>query len=337
MKYPNIKSLLAISIAVVLFTACGGSSKAEEIKVFTGEPMANGSGESIDDFLNIPKEVEAPSEESSKEPSEEPSEEPPEEPSEIQEESTIEEPVDSGEKDTNQTSDSEEATEDSDVSEKNGEVNTDKEASSEEISYDISDTSFQYYKNSIGSTEFYGYVEILNTGNSNIYMDDCVFDLEDDNGHLLQSEKMISNCPSVIGPGEKGYFYNNIGSTLIDNSVSLDNGIKLVPQMKLSAASGKPHAFPVSDVSVTPGNMNDVKVTGRVENDTNEEISYIYIHIIFYDSSGKALAMKGTSLSKIAPGSKGSFDTSTLFGNSNLKIEDIADTKVIAEDSYHQF
>lgn len=243
--------------------------------------------------------------------------------------------VEADDKKTDQDSGSEEKEEKEDDSDQNSE--TDSDAGNGEINYEISDTSFQYYENSIGRTEFYGYVEITNTGDTDIFMDDCTFDIEDNDGHLLQSESMISHCPEVISPGEKGYFYNNVGSTQIDEGVSLDNGVKLVPQIKLSPAKGKPHSYPVSDIGVTNGNLNDIKVTGRVENDTDEDISYIYINIIFYDSNGKVLALSGTSLTDIAAGNKGSFDTSTMFGNDNLKLEDIAETKVIAEDTYFQF
>ncbi len=36
-------------------------------------------------------------------------------------------------------------------------------------------------------------------------------------------------------------------------------------------------------------------------------------------------------------GGKGSFDTSMMFANENLKYEDVAETKVIAEEMYFQF
>ena len=209
--------------------------------------------------------------------------------------------------------------------------------SSDKVEYEISDTSFEYYTNSIGSVEYYGYVEILNTGNCDIYLDNCTFDIEDNDGHLLQSDSYVSHCPEVISPGEKGYFYNGLGSNLIDSGVSFDNGVKLVPQMKLTKATGKPASYPVSDVSVREGDFGDIKITGRVENNTEQDIGYIYINILFYNSEGKLLAITGTSLTDIGAGNKGSFDTSTAFANENLKLRDIADTVVIAEAMYMQW
>lgn len=215
-----------------------------------------------------------------------------------------------------------------------------KESNSEakaEIKYEITDTSFEYYTNSIGNVEYYGFVEITNTGNCDIYLDNCTFDLEDNDGHLLQSDSYISSCPNVISPGEKGYFYNSIGSTYIDKGVSFDNGVKLVPQIKLTQAKGKPTSYPVSDVTVRAGDYGDVKVTGRVENTSDKDISYLYVNIIFYDANGKVIAISGTSITDIGAGMKGSFDASTMYGNDNLKLENIANTEVIAEDMYLQF
>jgi len=209
--------------------------------------------------------------------------------------------------------------------------------SSDKVEYEISDTSFEYYTNSIGSIEYYGYVEILNTGNCDIYLDNCTFDIEDNDGHLLQSDSYVSHCPEVISPGEKGYFYNGLGSNLIDSGVSFDNGVKLVPQMKLTKATGKPVSYPVSDISVREGDWGDIKITGRVENNTEQDIDYIYINILFYNSEGKLIAITGTSLTDVGAGNKGSFDTSTAFANENLKLQDIADTVVIAEAMYMQW
>lgn len=207
-----------------------------------------------------------------------------------------------------------------------------------QIKYEISDTSFEYYTNSIGNIEYYGFVEITNTGNCDIYMKDCVFDMEDNDGHLLQSDDFISHVPEVIAPGEKGYFYNGLGASTIDSSVSFENGIQLVPQLNLQKANGKPHSYPVSDITYRAGDYDDIKVTGRVENDTDEEQKYLGITIVFLDADGKAIAFDSTSItSAIAPGNMGSFDTSSMFSNENLKLDNVNEVLVICEDTYYQF
>jgi len=207
-----------------------------------------------------------------------------------------------------------------------------------QLNYEITDTGFEYYTNSIGSVEYYGFVEITNTGDCDIFMKDCTFDIEDNDGHLLQTDKFIYKGPDVIEPEEKGYFYNGLGSNIIDSGVSFDNGVKLTPQITLKKATGKPHRFPVSDVSYRDGGYTGIKVTGRVENDTEKDHSLLSLLIIFRNAEGKVLAVDSSSITDtIAAGNKGSFESSTMFGNGNLKIEDIAEVEVICEEDYYQF
>lgn len=214
---------------------------------------------------------------------------------------------------------------------------TEKPVEEDEVLYEITDTSFEYYTNSIGSVEYYGYVEITNTGKSNLYLSKAVFDMEDNDGHLLQSDDFISKAPSVIKPGEKGYFYNGLGSNLIDEGVSTDNGIKLVPQITVKKATGEPKRYEVTDTDIKEDSLGKPKVTGRVINDTSEEIGYLYLNVIFYDKEGKVLAITGTSVTEVPANGKGSFECSAMFANDNAKMDNIADYEIIAEETYMQF
>lgn len=207
----------------------------------------------------------------------------------------------------------------------------------EEISYEITDTSFEYYTNSIGSVEYYGYVEITNTGSNNLYLDKATFDLEDNDGHLLQSDDFISKTPSVIRPGEKGYFYNGLGSNLIDEGVSTSNGVNLIPQITIKKATGEPNRYAVTDTDLRDDNFGYLKVTGRVENNTDKDVSYLYLNVIFYDENGKVIGITGTSVTGLGAGGKSSFECSTMFSNDRVNMNNVASYTVIAEDTYMQF
>lgn len=207
-----------------------------------------------------------------------------------------------------------------------------------EIQYEVTDTKFNYYTNSIGNVEYFGIVEIKNTGSSYLYLDNCTFDLEDNNGHLLQSEDFISKCPDVIAPGEKGYFYNGIGSMLIDDGVSFDNGVNFVPQFSIEVAKKGADAiveYEVTDTELKEGTYGP-KVTGRVTNSTSEKCSYLYIGIIFYGENGEVLAITGTSITDFDAGLTKSFDCDCIVINDEI-VDSIKDFKVIARDSYMQF
>ena len=206
------------------------------------------------------------------------------------------------------------------------------------MTFENTDTSFDFYTNSIGSVEFYGIVEITNTGSTNIYMKDCTFDLEDNDGHLLQSESMfVSSCPSIIAPGEKGYFYNGIGANLLDKEVSTDNGLNLVPSYKLEEAKGEIVDYEISDTALRKDDYGNAKVTGRLTNNTDEDISLLYVNVLFKDASGKVLFITGTNVMDVSAGAKTSFEVSTMYTNDSVDFDSIADYEIIARKRHYQF
>lgn len=208
-----------------------------------------------------------------------------------------------------------------------------------EMSYEITDTNFNYYTNSIGRIEFYGIVEITNTGNTNIYLKSCTFDLEDNDGHLLQSEStFVSSCPDVIKPGEKGYFYNGIGANYLDKEVSTDNGLKLTPQFKLEEAKKDNIVdYEVSDTALRKDDHGNAKVTGRVTNTTDKDDNLFYIEARFKDASGKVLFITGTNIMDFTAGSTVSFEISAMYADDSIDFDKIADYEIVARKSYYQF
>ena len=205
------------------------------------------------------------------------------------------------------------------------------------FSYEVTNTNFGYYTNSIGDIEYYGYVEILNTGSTNLYLDDCTFDLEDNDGHLLQSDDFIFSSPDIIAPGEKGYFYNGLGSNLIDKNVSMDNGIKLVPNFKVEEARGEIVDYDISDTDMRTDDYGEIKITGRITNNTDQDDSLVSIALILYDSEGKVLAITGTSVMDLPAGSTQSFEGSTMFADDAAAPDKVASYAVVARKNYMQF
>lgn len=206
-----------------------------------------------------------------------------------------------------------------------------------DFAYEITDTQFHYYQNSINRTEYYGFIEITNTGTKNIYLKDCTFDLEDNDGHLLQTDSLISSCPDIIAPGEKGYFYNNLISTSVDEGVSLDNGIKLCPTYKIEEAKGDIVEYAVSDTDMRSDDNGTIKVTGRVTNNTTEDDSLLYVNILLLDQNGKVLLITGTNVLDLTAGTTQSFEASTMFSDDTVKPEQVASYKVIARKTHYQF
>lgn len=205
--------------------------------------------------------------------------------------------------------------------------------------YEITKTTFVHYTNSIKKEEYSGIVEIKNIGGTYIYLDDCTFDFEDDEGHLLQSDKMISKGPDVIAPGEYGYFFN---SGYIDDGVSMDKGINLVPNFTVEIAKKGKDAlidYEISDLDLRDGDYGGLKVTGRVTNKTSEETNSIDVKIIavFKDSNGEILDIGYTYAEAMAAGGKTSFEISTILGNEKVKTEDVAEYKIYARGTSYNW
>ena len=213
-------------------------------------------------------------------------------------------------------------------------------AAEEKAVYEITHTTFTHYTNSIDREEYCGIVEIKNMGSSYIYLNDCTFDFEDDEGHLLQSDKMITKAPAVVAPGENGYFFE---SGYLDEGVSLEKGINLVPNFSVEVCKKGKEAlidYEVSDLDIRDNDYGlGIKVTGRVTNNTSEDTNSIDVMVIaiFFDSNGEILDIGYTYADEMSAGGKASFEISTVFGNESVSTENIAEYKVIARNTYMQF
>ena len=202
------------------------------------------------------------------------------------------------------------------------------------VDYNVKQEYFNDYVNSIGMHVGNAFVEIENTGSVPLYLHDATFDIEDDNGHLLKSENLISTCPDAIFPGECGYFYDDhIDLDDVDDS----NGLKLVPNYKVDEAKHEIVDYETSDVSIREDNVWKCKIIGRLTNTTNEKIGIIYVNAIYYDAEGNVLGISGTNLTDIEAGATESFEIIGQFFRDDVSFSDIADYKVIPRAWYLQF
>lgn len=203
----------------------------------------------------------------------------------------------------------------------------------EEASYNINIIKFEITNESFGDGFRYeGIVEVDNTGSSNIYLTGTAFDIEDANGSLVQSDNMISCCPDVIKPGEKGYLYNQFGSSL-DGVTEID-GLQLVPQYVVKTTSTTPDEYEVTDVSIKEDTFG-VKTVGRVTNNTDNDNSIMYVQVLYYDSDGNLLGISGTNVTDLIAGRTVSFEISGIGMSSDITVDRIANYKVIAQETFY--
>ena len=222
----------------------------------------------------------------------------------------------------------------SDSSEKSADDNDSNDNTDDDFNYEITDTYFDYFTDSIGEIEYMSYVEITNTGSGNIYLEDATFDIEDDNEHLLQSNDYVYTCPDIIAPGEAGYFYY---FSYIEDGVDTSNGLNLVPQITVTEASGEITDYEVSDTSMRQNDWDYMTITGRITNNTDEDLEYEPVYVIYYRSDGSIANIDFTYCDDIPAGQTESFEINSFFTGSNVSLDDITDYKVFARADYYQW
>lgn len=202
--------------------------------------------------------------------------------------------------------------------------------------YEITKQYFNSYTNILDSKQGAAYVEIENTGTVPIYLKEGKFTFDDNNGHLIKSEDYISNCPDVIKPGEKGYFYDDYIQL---DDVDVSNGLVFKPIVKLEEAKNpeKIIDYSVSDLGIREDKYFTCKITGRVNNNSTEELKYLLIYVLLLDKDGNVLGITGSVVTNVAAKAVESFEVSGDFFRDDVNYDEIADYKVIARESYYQF
>ena len=202
------------------------------------------------------------------------------------------------------------------------------------VDYKVNQELFNHYTTTFGSHLAAAFVEIENTGNTPLYLHDGQFDVEDNNGHLLTTQTLVSTCPDALRPGETGYFYSDyIDLSDVDDS----NGLVFVPHYKVDEARHEIIDYEVSDLGIREDDMFKCKVSGRLTNTQDEEINLLYVYVIYYDSEGRVLGISGTNITDVQPGDTTSFELIGQFFYDGVTYSDIAEYKVIPRAWYMQF
>ena len=199
--------------------------------------------------------------------------------------------------------------------------------------YEITDCRAKTWTNSIGTVWVQTIVEITNTGTTNLYLSSGSYDLEDASGNLIGSKTLVSAYPSVLAPGEKGYMYEE---TILDDTT--DGELIVLPREDIEEAKVELIRFPVTDTKISNGNYGRVKMTGRIENTSNETQNFVYIVAFLYDDNGVCIGQIFTILTEdLAAGDKIGFEMSSLTLPDDVSAESIADYVIYAYPLQYQF
>lgn len=169
-----------------------------------------------------------------------------------------------------------------------------------DVDYEITDRYFNVYDD---NTKYTAWVEIKNTGSKNLYIKDCVFDFEDENGKLLGTEDFIDTYPEVIRPEEKAYCYEHGDLT----AEAQGKNVQFVPKLDIVKATKDPVYYDVFDDKMTTDGSS-TEIIGRVKNNTGEDEGYFYVSVALFDENGRFIWGTGTSVSDLDADKTVSFD-----------------------------
>lgn len=200
--------------------------------------------------------------------------------------------------------------------------------------YEVTYTNAILHEDSLGEVWVSAIAEVTNTGDCDLYMSSGNFDFEYEDGSLAASESLVSVFPQVISSGEKAYYYVD---TIID--VNADSNLNIVPHVNAEKATIDKVTLPISDETLKTRDLtNEIYLSGRVENNTGEDLSMVYVSSVLYDSDGKPLAVLYTILTDdLKAGDKMGFEATGLSLPDNITPDVVAEFKTTAYPFEYQF
>ena len=198
--------------------------------------------------------------------------------------------------------------------------------------YNVTYQYFTVYENSLGNTEYQAIIEIQNTSAGNLYLGNATFDIYDRSGNIVASETLVSNDPSVIAPGEKGYFYSNGG--YLDNVPMGDYVLR--PIINVEPTNLPATKYEVTNTSIKEGTFG-VTVLGTVTNNSAEDEGLLWICIVLFNSNNQPIGVYGTNILDFNVGQTRGFEASGMMLPDYIKVSDVARYEVIAAPTQYQF
>ena len=192
------------------------------------------------------------------------------------------------------------------------------------VKYEVGTPTVTQWTDSINSKWIKVAVPVKNTGEANLYLDDCSIDIESSTGSLLKTISFNRGYPEYIKPGETGYYYEE---TIVDFTAT---NVVAVPNVQVEKATNDVIRYDITDVTINSDTYNGVKVMGRVQNNTSTKGTMVKIAANLFDANGKLICNCFTYLNNdLNVGSKVGF-TITPFAYDDFAPSDVASYEIYA-------
>ncbi len=195
--------------------------------------------------------------------------------------------------------------------------------------------TYQYlnvYEERSGDTGWQAIVEVQNTNSRNLYLGNATFDIYSQSGSLVASENFISDDPSVIAPGEKGYFFNNGGRLDVPAGQYV-----FKPVLNIEYTTMPAKRYPVSGTSIKESIYGSVSVLGTVTNNSADDESMLWIAFVLFGENDEPIGVYGTNILDLKAGQSRGFEGDGLFLPDYVTLDRVKRYEVIAAPFQMQF
>ena len=194
--------------------------------------------------------------------------------------------------------------------------------------YEVTNQSLFWSENSIsGNWDYYYVYEIKNTGDTKLHLNDL-----ESNITVNGESKTVFSCPSIIGPGETGYFFNMDED--LGRGVDASGGVSVTPNLKIEETSASSSVFKATNVKMRIHDTDCVTVTGQIKNDSDSDTGFFNLFCLYLDASGKVIAITDESISNIEAHTTYEINSGGLFSHRGETTSKIKSVKVIASAPY---
>lgn len=203
-----------------------------------------------------------------------------------------------------------------------------------EPQFEISYQDISFYTTECGDIYAKSLVEVTNTGESDLYLDYSSYELTSSDGSIIHTvSDMFTPYPTVIGAGEKGYYYDYASM----DAGTPTEGISITPHIKATVATIENTRLETSGIEIFDKEYGGIDIHGMVTNPTDSAQESVTISAVVFDNNQQPIGIMSSYLDSVQPGESMGFEIESYTIPDNITKADIADCKVFAFPYQYQY
>lgn len=204
-----------------------------------------------------------------------------------------------------------------------------------ESAYEVTYEDITFYTDEFGYIYGKSIVEVTNTGDTDLYLDYSSYELiSDSTGAIIHTTSdMFMPYPNVIGPGEKGYYYEYVPM----DAGTPTEGISITSHIKVAPAAIEKIRYDVSDTAIYDKEYGGFDVHGMVTNSSGEKGEYVNVVAILFDSEQHPFGVVWNNLSSVESNDSVGFELESYTVPDNITTSMISSYTVLAYPDQYQY